>query len=193
MGSTEPFTAEALDGVDLLVISNAIAESNLESWTLPTPSAFGDDEIDVVEAWVRGGGALLLVADHMPFPGAAEALAARFGVLVGNGFAFPADHSGLVRFERADGSLKSHPIANGREPRRSRVAPWSTLGRGSGNPTRRWRLFGAPSRSGTRRSSSTAATPRSTCSSRTRASRKWPAGSACRDGNRAVARVYQRR
>lgn len=65
MGSTEPFTAEALDGADLLVISNAIAESTLESWTLPTPSAFGDDEIDAVEAWVRGGGALLLIDDAL--------------------------------------------------------------------------------------------------------------------------------
>ena len=35
------------------------------------------DEITAVAAWVREGGALLLIADHMPFPGAAGTLASR--------------------------------------------------------------------------------------------------------------------
>jgi hypothetical protein len=113
-GSTGPFTAELLADADVLVVSNALAERNLEEWTLPTPSAFAEHEIDAVEGWVRDGGGLLLIADHMPFPGAVVELAARFGVFVGNGFAFPPDSSGLVRFRRAAGSLRPHPISNGR-------------------------------------------------------------------------------
>ena len=33
-----------------------------------------------VRDWVKGGGSLLLIADHMPFPGAAGTLASAFGV-----------------------------------------------------------------------------------------------------------------
>ncbi len=70
--STRRFATDALDEADVLVISNAIHESNLQAWQLPTPSAFTDDEIAHVQAWVEQGGALLLIADHMPFPGAEQ-------------------------------------------------------------------------------------------------------------------------
>jgi hypothetical protein len=39
-------------------------------------AAFDSAEVRVVEGWVRDDGALLLVADHMPFGGAAAELAA---------------------------------------------------------------------------------------------------------------------
>ena len=56
--------------VDILVIANAGTDAE-SSWELPTPSAFTDDEIDVVVRWVADGGALFLIADHMPAAGAA--------------------------------------------------------------------------------------------------------------------------
>lgn len=40
-----------------------------------------------VSLLARDGGALLLVADHMPFAGAAETLALAFGAVSGNGCA----------------------------------------------------------------------------------------------------------
>jgi hypothetical protein len=86
--SNRKFTREALGGGRLLVIANALAERNGSgNWTLPTPSAFTDEEIAAVKQWVEGGGSLLLIADHMPFPGAAEKLAAAFDVTLNNGFA----------------------------------------------------------------------------------------------------------
>jgi len=111
------FTSESLQKGDVLVIANALHKSNIESWTLPTPSAFTEKEISAVEKWVRDGGALLLIADHMPFPGAAKDLAATFGFRFNNGFAFAPDESRQgTRFSREDGSLKDHPITRGSVP-----------------------------------------------------------------------------
>lgn len=87
-GNTSLFTRETLKLARILVIANALHVSNQEVWTLPTPSAFTDEEIDAVVNWVKSGGSLFLIADHMPFPGASEKLAARFGFIFYNGFAF---------------------------------------------------------------------------------------------------------
>jgi len=111
------FTQEALAGARLLVIANALNPRNREDWSLPTPSAFTPDEIAAVRAWVRDGGSLLLIADHMPFPGAAGNLAAAFGIRMLNGFAAPqGDTRGPIVFRRSDGSLREHPITSGRSP-----------------------------------------------------------------------------
>lgn len=85
--SSEPFTPSQLGKGKILVIANALHSSNTQQWTLPTPSAFTDAEIEVVNGWVNNGGSLFLIADHMPFPGAAEKLAASFGFKFYNGFA----------------------------------------------------------------------------------------------------------
>ncbi|HEU0301949.1 MAG TPA: DUF4350 domain-containing protein [Longimicrobium sp.] len=116
-GHGGPFTREALAGARVLVIANAIHPQNAASWQLPTPSAFTPGEIAAVEAWVRAGGSLLLIADHMPFPGAAAELAAAFGVEFHNGFAVDsAEQNSTMRFARGDGSLADHPVARGRGP-----------------------------------------------------------------------------
>jgi hypothetical protein len=111
-----PFTRAALDSARVLVVSNALAERNLEDWHLPVSPAFDSSEVSAVEGWVRDGGSLLLVADHMPFGGAAEALAAAFGVLLSDGFA--QDAAGQMNFvlRRGDGSLHAHPVTDGRGP-----------------------------------------------------------------------------
>ncbi len=136
------FSAAALAACDLLVISNA--QPNDQPWTQypdPTPSAFADDEIRALHAWVEQGGALLLIADHMPLAGAAKALAAAFGAEFYDGFAFPRAPDGApidagrgvpTLFLRAgtappattaggdtiperNGALTDHPISNGRD------------------------------------------------------------------------------
>jgi hypothetical protein len=115
--STSEFSTKNLEGVKILVVANALAERNQNerAWSLPTPSAFSDEEIKTVGRWVEKGGALLLIADHMPWPGAAEKLAAAFGIRMNNGFALRegADDFALV-FRRSDESLADHPISNGR-------------------------------------------------------------------------------
>lgn len=112
-----PITPPALEGTALLVIANALHERNRTDWSLPTPSAFTDDEIRALVTWVEAGGAVLLIADHMPFPGAADALASAFGIRMTNGFAAPPDDvRGAITFRRSDGSLADHPITRGRTP-----------------------------------------------------------------------------
>ena len=109
-----------LDVARVLVIANALAKvnENTNNWRLPNPSAFADDEIVVIREWVRAGGSLLLIADHMPFGGAAEKLAIEFGVVFTNGFATDSSGAtGPIRFRRRDGSLGRHRIMNGRSAR----------------------------------------------------------------------------
>ncbi|PHR42626.1 MAG: hypothetical protein COA32_17315 [Fluviicola sp.] len=80
-----------LEDCEILVIANALHESNLGNWTLPTPSAFTKKEIEEISAWVKQGGSLLLIADHMPYAGAANDLANQFGFTFLNGFAMTGD------------------------------------------------------------------------------------------------------
>jgi len=115
-GLSGAFTREALADARVLVIANALHPRSENEWILPTPSAFRPEEIAAVEAWVREGGSLLLIADHMPFPGAANDLAAAFGVAMGNGFAYDStEQESRFRFTRAGGLLADHPITRGRD------------------------------------------------------------------------------
>lgn len=113
--STAKFSRKALAAGKILVIANALAESNQEDWSPPNPSAFTDEEIAAVREWVNAGGSLLLIADHLPFSGAAEKLAAAFGVRFHNGYAAQAPSKfGPIVFRRSEGSLKDHLITRGR-------------------------------------------------------------------------------
>ena len=108
------FSKASLRGGQILVIANPLAERNQNNWSLPTPSAFSEEEVKAVRDWVKGGGSLLLIADHMPFPGAAETLALAFGVRFSNGYAIDKKAQGPMLFKLSDGSLKDHPITRGR-------------------------------------------------------------------------------
>jgi len=112
--SKSAFSKASLKDGKILVIANALAERNKTEWTLPTPSAFTDDEVRTVSDWVKAGGSLLLIADHMPFPGAAENLAKAFGIRFSNGYAIDPNVQGPMLFKLGDGSLKTHAIVNGR-------------------------------------------------------------------------------
>lgn len=114
--NAEIFTIENLSRAKILVISNALNERNREDWTLPTPSAFTIEEIDVVEEWIKNGGNLFLIADHMPFPGAAELLARKFGFQMNNGFAIDTlKKSRPALFTKHDHTLKTNVITIGRK------------------------------------------------------------------------------
>ena len=104
-----------LEQVDILVISNPLNIKNIEDWTLPTPSAFTEDEIKNIVKWIEEGGSLFLIADHMPFPGAAGELAAAFGFELNNGFAYDTvTGGGPDLFTLKDGTLNDNFITNGR-------------------------------------------------------------------------------
>jgi hypothetical protein len=116
MSLKNEFSDTSLTGIDVLVISNALNASNIGNWQLPTPSAFTPDEMDAVVRWVESGGSLLLIADHMPFPGAAAELAGLFGFSFNNGFAFGERRGRPMIFKRSDETLRTHTITSGRNP-----------------------------------------------------------------------------
>lgn len=107
---TGKFTEGSLEGVRILVIANALAEDG--SWALPTEDAFTKAEVAMVKAWVNDGGSLFLIADHMPFGGAAARLGDAFGFNWMNGCALP-DAGGAEVFSRTAGSLSANPITDG--------------------------------------------------------------------------------
>lgn len=112
------FTSAVLAPIDILVVVNAMHPQSRDDWApLPNVSAFTDAEVAAVEAWVREGGSLLLIADHMPLAAHAEALAAAFGLRFQNGFALTVGAGlGRATFRRSDRSLQPSTIADGRAP-----------------------------------------------------------------------------
>lgn len=106
-----PLEAE-LRRADVLVVANARKARGAEG-----PSAFTDAETREIDAWVRRGGSLLLIADHMPFAGAAASLADRFGIELVNGFALDREASdSRTVYSRENGLLASDAIADGGAP-----------------------------------------------------------------------------
>lgn len=110
----QPITNSVLDNADILVIIGALHKSNVDNWKLPTPEALSDKEINELLKWINEGGSLLLVADHMPFPGAVKRLSSKLGVEWYNGFVIDSVNWGMSHFSRRDGTLNQHPLLNGR-------------------------------------------------------------------------------
>jgi hypothetical protein len=111
----ESVSSELLRQADVFVIANALHGGQDADWVLPTPPAFQTEEIQAIVDWVEQGGSLLLIADHMPFPGATADLAAAFGIVFLNGYAMSPDGGGgTMSFTRASGALADHAIARGR-------------------------------------------------------------------------------
>ena len=113
-----PFTKKSLEDFKVLVIANALGAEEMDDTGADNP-AFTEAECDAVSDWVRGGGSLLLIADHAPFGGAAETLAKRFGVDMSKGFTLDEANSAegnpsLLIFSRENHLLLDHPITNGR-------------------------------------------------------------------------------
>lgn len=128
-GRKGPFTREALAHADVLVIVNASGGTNPQLFGINLEPlrkgerdapAFTPEEIEIVSAWVRDGGSLLLIGDHYPFGVAAANLAAAFGVTMHGGFAEVAHQyegqtdPGAIEFSSANGLLAEHAITKGR-------------------------------------------------------------------------------
>ena len=108
------FTNPIVGDAGIIVIANALNMINIQNWYLPTPSAFTPAEITTLKKWVRDGGSLFVIADHMPFGGAASDLAAAFGFSFTNGFALDTAAPGPSFFYRKDNAVLSCSITNGR-------------------------------------------------------------------------------
>lgn len=114
----QPFVKQRLSGFKILVIANALgAEEDDDKGA--DESAFTEEEITAVAEWVKDGGALLLIADHAPFGGAAAQLSKRFGVEMSMGYTFDPENSVAgsptqLLFSRENKLLANHSIAEGR-------------------------------------------------------------------------------
>jgi len=75
----QQFTKTSLATHKILVIVNPLGGEDMDDEGADGP-AFTLAECEVVSNWVRGGGALLFIADHTPFASAAEILAKQLGV-----------------------------------------------------------------------------------------------------------------
>jgi hypothetical protein len=119
---TKTFTAASLNGVDVLVVSNALGPGATVSDD-SSPPAFTAAECAAVADWVRAGGSLLLISDHTPMGEANASLAETLGVKMGKGFVQtmePSERSGgpsQLVFSRANKLLGDHAITRGRTER----------------------------------------------------------------------------
>jgi len=99
------FSSATLHDADILVIANAL-DRNRKDWNPPFTDALSNEEVLSVKKWVLEGGALLLIADHTPFPRIIENLAGEFGFEFSNG------HVGNAVFQANDKTLSEHPITS---------------------------------------------------------------------------------
>lgn len=116
----KPFTKTSLSTFKILIIANALGAEDADEEGADRP-AFTEEESDVVRDWVRGGGALLFIADHAPFGSAAEILAKRLDVGMSKTVTTdPANsekeskNSGVIVYSRENHLLTDHPITKGR-------------------------------------------------------------------------------
>ena len=133
------FTEAALSVCEIVVVANAVGPSNAqEAWQPPHDSAFPAEEITALVRWVHGGGSLLLIVDHRPWPGAASDLALLLGVQMFDGSVstsfYGKPREAALRLAKLDGaatdqqreqgerrlgrrgSLGTHSILRGRSP-----------------------------------------------------------------------------
>ena len=119
IANPDTFASATLAKGDLLVIANALGDDDMSAPAASNP-AFSPAECAAVAAWVRAGGALLLIADHAPMGDAAKALAESLGVDMRA--AYTADkernESGgptILHYRPGKGLAEAHPIVLGRD------------------------------------------------------------------------------
>ena len=113
-----PISKESLRSFKILVIANALGAEDADDENAGA-AAFTTAECDAIDDWVRGGGALLFIANQGPFVSAAEMLAKKLGVEMDTSQPIdPAtrstNDSGFMVFSRENKLLAEHPITNGR-------------------------------------------------------------------------------
>jgi hypothetical protein len=101
--ATELLKPGMLDDVDVLVIAMAAAKVR-------------DEEVRLIETWVRSGGALLLIGDHHPKVKQVVELASVFGIRMLDATALQGDSiRDPIVFSKSAGTLIDHPVTAGIE------------------------------------------------------------------------------
>jgi hypothetical protein len=111
-----------LRSYDLLVIANALGAPEPSAAAASSP-AFTEAEARALSAWLRDGGALLLISDHHPTGAAAQSLAMQLGVRMSDatvvdttaGNHLEGYFQTNLEFTRANELLKRHAITAGRD------------------------------------------------------------------------------
>jgi hypothetical protein len=109
VNSLKQLTKESLSNARILIISNAMPKN----YRINT-SAFTEDEVVLIRDWVKNGGSLLFIADHMPCPEAATNLASAFGFNFINCFAMDTLKNDFDFFNIKDSTLVKCSITKGR-------------------------------------------------------------------------------
>jgi len=116
----QPFTKASLKTFKILVVVNPLGAEEMDDDGAEGP-AFTKEECDAVSDWVRSGGALLFVADQVPFGSAAAILAKRLEVDMSKGYTTdPANADkelndpSVIVYSRENHLLAEHAITNGR-------------------------------------------------------------------------------
>ena len=114
------FTKTSLATHKILVIVNPLGSEDTDDEGAAGP-AFTAAECEVVSDWVRGGGALLFIADHAPFASAAEILAKQLGVDMSRSETTDAANAdkefnlpSVIVYSRENHQLAESTITNGR-------------------------------------------------------------------------------
>ena len=116
----QQFTKTSLATHKILVIVNPLGVEDMDDEGADSP-AFTPAECEVVNDWVRGGGALLFIVDHAPFASAAEILAKQLGVDMSKSETTDAANSdkefnlpSVIVYSRENHQLAESAITNGR-------------------------------------------------------------------------------
>jgi hypothetical protein len=117
----KPVTAELLTGATIYVSVNAMYDPMI--WDLPARSAFSEEEINILYEWVKKGGSLFLIVDHMPCPGSCHSLARKFGFNLINGFALRKNRAPEL-FSRSRRNLHPSVITEAQGARIDSIRIW---------------------------------------------------------------------
>ncbi|HEY0431875.1 MAG TPA: hypothetical protein VGC61_08640 [Pyrinomonadaceae bacterium] len=116
----QPFTRESLRSSKVLIVVNPLGGEEIDEENAGEP-AFTAGECEVVDDWVRDGGALLLIVDAAPFSSAAETLAKKLGGEMSNGHVSDAANSdkesgdpAILVYSRENRLLGESSITSGR-------------------------------------------------------------------------------
>ncbi len=140
-----PFRLDELSRYRLLFVVRPFTADRPAGRATRTTPAFSEEECDVLEAWVRAGGSLLLVVGHTPSGAATANLARRFGVDVRNSTTMdptPANNwmagdpgcLGCLKFTLENQLLRPHPVTLGRDSREPVTSVISAVGTSLGVP-----------------------------------------------------------
>ena len=111
---TEPASPATLEPCAILVVPDAQPPARPRD-----PPTFSGEEVEALNDWVMRGGALFLITDHQPDPGAVSDLAASFSIEVSNGYVLngaPAGPERPLPFRADDGTLTTDELLQGEGP-----------------------------------------------------------------------------